>query len=323
MSIQYSVKLNIFTNTLHRLVCYIEKVKLFYSDTFEIPLPAGHRFPMPKFRMLRERLRETEGIQSHTFLESPQSALSDIARAHTAAYIQQVVDGTLSAAEQRRVGFPWSPEVVERARRACGATTAALQAALVDGGAVHLAGGTHHACRGHGEGYCVFNDVAVAALAGHANGTIRRALVIDLDVHQGNGTADIMQDHEWCYTFSMHGAKNYPFRKVPGDCDIELADGTGDDEYLTTLETALDYVCAAARPDVVFYTSGADAHVNDSIGRLALTKHGLRTRDRMVFARCHLLGVPFVVTMAGGYGREMNDTVDIHHTTVSEALKAA
>lgn len=304
------------------MVCYIENMKLFYSDTFEIPLPAGHRFPMPKFRLLRERLMQTEDIQGHTFIESPQAALSELARAHTPDYIQQVVDGTLTAAEQRRVGFPWSPAVVERARRACGATTAALRAALVDGGAVHLAGGTHHACRSHGEGYCVFNDVAVAALDGHANETLRRALVIDLDVHQGNGTADIMREHEWCYTFSMHGAKNYPFRKVPSDCDIELADGTGDDEYLTTLETALDYVSAAARPDVVFYTSGADAHEHDSIGRLSLTKEGLKARDQLVFARCRQLGVPFVVTMAGGYGRDINDTVDIHHTTVTQALRA-
>ncbi|MFM2310203.1 MAG: hypothetical protein RLY87_2325 [Chloroflexota bacterium] len=297
-------------------------MQLFYSDTFEIPLPDGHRFPMPKFRMLRDRLQTREDMSRHVFQESPQASLADIERAHTQTYIEQVVHGTLSSAEQRRIGFPWSPAVVERARRACGATTAALNAALSEGGAVHLAGGTHHACRGHGEGYCVFNDVAVAAYYGYASNSIRRALVVDLDVHQGNGTADIMTTEEWCYTFSMHGAKNYPFRKIPSDCDIELADGTGDDEYLQTLETALDYVCAAARPDVIFYTSGADAHANDSIGRLALTKEGLQARDTMVFARCRSLGVPFVVTMAGGYGREISDTVDIHVATVAAAVVA-
>lgn len=297
-------------------------MQLFYSDTFEIPLPQGHRFPMPKFRMLRDRLQQLDALSGHRFHESPLAALEDIQRAHVQNYIEQVVSGTLSSAEQRRIGFPWSEAVVERARRACGATTAALAAALSDGGSIHLAGGTHHACRGHGEGYCVFNDVAVAAYQGHAMGSIRRALVVDLDVHQGNGTADIMTHEEWCYTFSMHGAKNYPFRKIPSDCDIELADGTGDEEYLTTLETALDYVCAAARPDVIFYTSGADAHHNDAIGRLSLTKEGLLERDKMVFARCRALGVPFVVTMAGGYGRDIQDTVDIHVATVCEAVCA-
>ncbi len=298
-------------------------MNLYYSDTFEIPLPLGHRFPMPKFRLLRERLREMNETEMHTFIESPLAALDTVERVHASLYVQQVIDGALSATEQRRIGIPWSAAFVERARRVCGATTAALTAAMNDGGAIHLAGGTHHACRSHGEGYCVFNDVAVAAMDGRSRGIIRRALVVDLDVHQGNGTADIMTGEDWCYSFSMHGAKNYPFRKIPSDCDIEFADGTQDDEYLSTLDTALDFVSAASRPDVVFYTSGADAHENDSIGRLALTKAGLQERDRMVFARCRTLGVPFVVTMAGGYGRDINDTVDIHYVTVMEALKAS
>jgi acetoin utilization deacetylase AcuC-like enzyme len=298
-------------------------MELYYTDQFEIPLPDGHRFPMPKFRLLRQRVEQFEGIAAHSFHQSPLSPIEDIERAHSPGYISKVVQGTLTPAEQRRIGFPWSSAVVERARRACGGTTAALAAALKSGGAVHLAGGTHHACRSHGEGYCVFNDVAVAAYQARANGMIRRALVVDLDVHQGNGTAEIMTNEEWCYTFSMHAAKNYPFRKVASDCDIDLADATADDEYLETLAPALDHISAVARPDVVFYTSGADAHINDSIGRLALSKEGLAVRDRMVIDLCRKNGIPYVVTMAGGYGRDIHDTIDIHAATVFEALQAS
>lgn len=297
-------------------------MQLFYSDTFEIPLPLGHRFPMPKFRLLRERIHATPATEGWVYRESPRAELDDIRRAHDNAYVDSVVGGRLDAAAQRRIGFPMSDAVVERARRAVGGTTAALYAALADGGAVHLAGGTHHACRDHGEGYCVFNDVATAAMHAHARGAIRRALVVDLDVHQGNGTADIMHAHDWCYTFSMHAAKNYPFRKVAGDCDIELTDRCGDDEYLTTLDAALEHVFAHARPDVVFYTSGADAHVDDSIGRLALSTTGLKTRDERVYAHCRAAGVPYAVTMAGGYGRDMQVTVDIHVNTVLAAAAA-
>lgn len=295
-------------------------MQLFYSDTFEIPLPQGHRFPMPKFRMLRESLRQSLPAASARFIESPQAPLPHVRMAHHDTYVDAVLTGTLDAAAERRIGFPWSPAVVERARRAVGGTTATMYAALQDGIAVHLAGGTHHACRGHGEGYCVFNDVATAALVARANGDVRRVLVIDLDVHQGNGTADIMREHEWCYTFSMHGAKNYPFRKIAGDCDVELPDGCGDDEYLATLDVALDHVFAHARPDMVFYTSGADAHQDDTLGRLALTMDGLHERDRRVYRFCKSVGVPIAVTMAGGYGRDIHTTVAIHRNTVLAAM---
>jgi acetoin utilization deacetylase AcuC-like enzyme len=183
-----------------------------------------------------------------------------------------------------------------------------------------LAGGTHHACYGHGEGYCVFNDSAVAALSLHAEGAVRRVLIVDLDVHQGNGSADILRDYEWCYTFSIHGAKNYPFRKIASDCDIALPDQTGDDVYLETLHTALDLVMHAARPDLVIYVSGADAFVGDSLGRLALSKAGLAERDIMVRDTARHHGVPVMVTMAGGYGYNIEDTVDIHYQTVCVML---
>lgn len=295
-------------------------MKVFYTDRFALQLPTNHRFPAQKYRMLRERVAVAPWMKSHDLLEPDAVMRTDLQRVHDDAYIMRVMDGTLSDAEVRRIGFPWSPAMRERSLRATGATVLAAQAAMHDGRAITLAGGTHHACRAHGEGYCVFNDCAVAATSLRASGAIHRALVIDLDVHQGNGTADIMQDQEWCYTFSMHAAKNYPFRKIASDCDIEFADGTTDQEYLETLTTALDYVWAMARPDVVFYLAGADPFEGDGLGRLSLTKHGLQIRDQMVIQRAHAEGVPLVVTMAGGYGVNINDTVDIHYETVRQVL---
>lgn len=295
-------------------------MQVFYTDRFSLSLPPGHRFPAQKYRLLRERVAQAPWIQGHELIEPEAIALEDLLRAHDAAYVARVLQGQLSSAEVRRIGFPWSPAMVERSMRATGATYMATYAALQDGRAVTLAGGTHHACYDHGEGYCVFNDCAVAVLSAHAAGRVRRALIIDLDVHQGNGTADIMREREWCYTFSMHAAKNYPFRKIAGDCDIEFADGTSDDEYLDTLHTALEYVWAHARPDVVYYLAGADPFVGDGLGRLALTKQGLHLRDQMVLQRVKSEGVPVVVVMAGGYGVDINDTVDIHYQTVKQVL---
>ena len=291
-------------------------MQIFYTDHFVLPIPAGHRFPMQKYRLLREQVQHADWLHGHTLVEPPAATIPQLLRAHSAAYVTQIMDGTLSAAEVRRIGFPWSPQMVERSCRAAGATLAAAHQALRDGVAISLAGGTHHACTGHGEGYCVFNDSAVAAFELQALGLVKRVLVVDLDVHQGNGTADIMADHEWCYTFSIHGAKNYPFRKVASDCDIALADGTTDDEYLTTLGSALDHVFHVARPDLVIYVSGADPYEGDSLGRLKLTKPGLATRDRMVAQMIRSFGVPCVVTMAGGYAYDINDSVAIHANTV-------
>jgi len=295
-------------------------MQVFYTDRFSLSLPPGHRFPAQKYRFLRERVSQATWMQGHKLIEPEAIAHEDLLRAHDAAYVARVLDGQLSSAEVRRIGFPWSPAMVERSLRATGATYMATFAALHDGRAVSLAGGTHHACYDHGEGYCVFNDCAVAAISAYETGQVRRVLIIDLDVHQGNGTADIMREREWCYTFSMHAAKNYPFRKISGDCDIEFADGTSDDEYLDTLNTALEYVWASARPDIVYYLAGADPFVGDGLGRLALTKHGLLLRDQMVIQRVRREGVPVVVVMAGGYGVDINDTVDIHYHTVKQVL---
>jgi acetoin utilization deacetylase AcuC-like enzyme len=295
-------------------------MQVFYTDRFTLPLPQGHRFPSQKYRLLRERVAGSPWIHGHQLIEPEAISCDDLVRAHDARYVERVLCGDLSAAEVRRIGFPWSEAMVERSLRATGATYMATLAAMRDGRAVTLAGGTHHACIDHGEGYCVFNDCAVAALAMHAAGVVRRVLVIDLDVHQGNGTAEIMQQREWCYTFSMHAAKNYPFRKIASDCDIEFADGTSDDEYLDTLHTALEYVWAASRPDLVYYLAGADPYAGDGLGRLDLTKKGLLQRDQMVLDRVRSEGTPLVVTMAGGYGIDIMDTVDIHYQTVMQVV---
>ena len=291
-------------------------MQIFYTDHFILPIPAGHRFPMQKYRLLRAQVQQADWFHGHSLVEPPAATIPQLVRAHSAAYVDQIMQGNLSAAEMRRIGFPWSPQMVERSRRAAGATLTAAQRALQDGVAISLAGGTHHACYGHGEGYCVFIDSAVAAFELQALGLVKRVLVVDLDVHQGNGTAEIMTNHEWCYTFSMHGAKNYPFRKVASDCDIALPDGTTDDEYLTTLVAALDHVFHVARPDLVIYVSGADPYEDDSLGRLKLTKTGLATRDSMVAQMIRSFGVPCVVTMAGGYANDINDSVAIHANTV-------
>lgn len=291
-------------------------MQIFYTDHFILPIPSGHRFPMQKYRLLREYVQQADWMDGHTLVAPPAADNTQLLRAHSAAYVAQIVDGTLSATEVRRIGFPWSLQMVERSRRAAGATLTAAHRALHDGVAISLAGGTHHACYGHGEGYCVFNDSAVAAFELRALGLVKRVLVVDLDVHQGNGTAEIMADHEWCYTFSMHGAKNYPFRKVASDCDIALPDGTTDDEYLTTLVAALDHVFHMARPDLVLYVSGADPYEGDSLGRLKLTKQGLAHRDALVAQTIRAFGVPCVVTMAGGYAYDITDSVAIHANTV-------
>lgn len=291
-------------------------MQIFVTDQFNLPLPSGHRFPVAKYRMLREAVATAPWVHTHAVVTAPAATPPDLYRAHAREYVDRMRTGQMTEPAMRRIGFPWSPAMYERSCRAVGATMAAAQAALYTGVAVTLAGGTHHACVNHGEGYCVFNDVAVAALTLHSQQHIRRALVIDLDVHQGNGTAEIMAEREWCYTFSMHGAKNYPFRKIPSDCDIGFADNTGDDEYLSTLAAALDFVVHAARPDMVFYVSGADAYSGDSLGRLQMSQAGLRHRDRMVAECLTTHGLPCVVTMAGGYAYDIAETVEIHLGTV-------
>ena len=245
--------------------------------------------------------------------------LEDAGRVHAADYLERLVHGTMPAAEQRTLGFPWSEGLVERSFRASGGTLEAAEHALAVGIAMNLAGGTHHAFATHGEGFCVLNDVAIAFRALRARGRIARAAVVDLDVHQGNGTHAIFADDDSLYTFSMHGSRNYPFRKVPGRLDVELDDGTGDTEYLERLAEALPRALAAARPDLVFYLAGADPHEGDTLGRLTLTFEGLMRRDALVLESCRAIGVPVAIAIAGGYGADIHDTVRVHLNTARVA----
>lgn len=294
---------------------------IFYSDTFVLPLPEGHRFPMQKYALLRQRVSAAGLVAPEQMLTPHAASDRELFRAHDEDYVRRAQWGELSAQEIRRIGFPWSGALIERSRRSSGATIEACRAALNDGVAVNLAGGTHHACRDHGEGFCVFNDSAVAARAMLAEGRVRRVAVVDCDVHQGNGTADICGGDADIFTFSIHGAKNYPFRKIPGHLDIELEDGTGDELYLESLHDGLDLTFDRGRPDLVIYLAGADPFHDDRLGRLALTKTGLAARDRLVFERCRAAGVSVAVAMAGGYARDINDTVDIHFQTVRTAIE--
>jgi acetoin utilization deacetylase AcuC-like enzyme len=292
-------------------------MRIFYSDHYVLPLPRGHRFPMGKYARLRSRVLESDFGAS--CLASPAARDDEITLAHCPGYLQRVVAGSLTACEQRVIGFPWTPQMVERARRTSGATIAAARAALADGTAANLAGGTHHAFRDRGEGFCVFNDSAIAARTLQREGLVDRVLVIDCDVHQGNGTASIFRADSTVFTLSLHGAKNFPFVKEASDLDIELPDGTGDCAYLEALERALPQAIERARADLAIYLAGADPYYDDQLGRLALTKQGLLSRDRLVFEACSNVGLPVAVTMAGGYARNLDDTVEIHCNTIEAA----
>ncbi len=285
------------------------------SARYTFPLPPGHRFPVEKYAMLRERV-VAEGIVAPERVLDPDGATDEMLRlAHTTDYVSRFTAGALSDAEVRRLGFPWSPALVERSRRAVGGTVAAARHALAHGTAMNLAGGTHHAFPDHGEGFCVFNDVAIAIRQLREEGRIRRAAVIDLDVHQGNGTHAIFAGDAEVFTFSMHGGRNYPFEKVAGTLDVDLADGTGDAEYLRVLADALPRVLHGAQPDLVLYLAGADPHEGDRLGRMKLTFAGLERRDGMVLQACREVGLPVAVMIAGGYGHRIEDTVAVHAAT--------
>jgi acetoin utilization deacetylase AcuC-like enzyme len=296
-------------------------MKLFYTDQYVLPLPDGHTFPMAKYRLLRERVLASGLITPDQLRLPPAATLDQLALAHDADYIQRALAGQLTTEEMKRIGFPWSPELIERSRRSSGATIEACRWALLDGYAVNLAGGTHHAFRDHGEGYCLFNDSVIAARVLQQEGRVRRVVVIDLDVHQGNGTAAICRSDPTIYTFSMHGAKNYPLRKGKSDLDIELIDGTEDSTYLNLLMGGLHQAINESQADLAIYLAGSDPYKDDRLGRLALTKAGLAERDRMVFEACYKASIPLVITMAGGYGKNIEDTVDIHWQTVRRALE--
>ncbi len=294
-------------------------LRAYYCNHFVLPLPAGHRFPMQKYAALKDRVARLAGVE----LVVPEAASQEqLESAHQPDYVKRVLSGTLSHAEVREIGFPWSPEMVERSRRSVGATIEAARHACHAKLAVNLAGGTHHALADRGSGFCVFNDVAVAVHVLRCEHLALHPLVIDLDVHQGNGTASIFAADPLVFTLSLHGEKNFPFRKESSDLDVDLPDGTSDDEYLRVLRRSLDEVLATFTPDFIFFLAGADPHEGDRLGRLKLTHQGLKKRDQLVFEFARRLDVPIVTVMAGGYGRVVDDTVTAHLHTVQCALDA-
>ncbi|MGC6492080.1 MAG: histone deacetylase [Myxococcota bacterium] len=287
------------------------------SDQFVLPLPDRHRFPMAKYALLRARVEEElPHVELH---EAPRVSLEALRRVHTTGWVERVVEGTLDKREVRQIGFPWSPFLVERSRRSVGATVAAAMSALSRRTAVNLAGGTHHAGVERGQGFCVFNDVAVAARAVQAEHQVARILVIDLDVHQGNGTAEIFSDDPSVFTLSAHGAKNFPFRKAVSDIDIPLPDGTNDAAFMEAVLPAIDRALSDAAPDLVFYVAGVDPFEGDRLGRLELTAAGLAQRDHAVLSRTAGQGIPTAVCMAGGYAPDPARIADLHFGTVRES----
>lgn len=276
-------------------------MQLFYSDTFVLPLPAGHRFPMEKYARLRQALLD-EGYPPADFVLPEAASREDLCRAHDPAYVERVCSGRLTPEEMRQIGFPWSAAMVERSRRSAGATLGACRAALAEGWGVNLAGGTHHA--------------AVAVRALQAEGRVDQVAVIDCDVHQGDGTARILEGDASVFTFSIHGARNYPFTKASSDLDIELPDGCDDAAYLAALEQGLADLFSRRRPQLAIYLAGADPYAGDRLGRLSLTMAGLEARDERVLAACRERGIPVAIAMAGGYARDIGDTVAIHANTI-------
>jgi acetoin utilization deacetylase AcuC-like enzyme len=291
-----------------------------YHIDYFLPLPPGHPFPMAKYPLLFERLVGGGSLDPRCVIEPGECSLEDLRLVHTAAYLEQLARGTLDAAAQRRIGVPWSPKLWRRSRLAAQGTLEAARAALADGVAGNLAGGTHHAFADHGEGFCVLNDVAVAIRVLQRDGLIARALVVDLDVHQGNGTAAIFENDPDVFTFSMHGERNFPARKTRSTLDVGLPDGTGDAAYLEALERNLSGILERFPAQIVFYLAGVDPAAGDRYGRLALSDPGLRQRDRLVLERCASLGLPVVLTMAGGYASTPQRTAELHAIAFEEAV---
>ena len=308
-------------------------LQAFYADNFVLPLPQGHRFPMAKYRLLRDRVvHELPGVR---MAQAPAASDGELALVHTPDYIAAITHGTLAAAAQREIGFPWSLAMAERARRSAGATVAAARVALGLGGAArgegvaaNMAGGTHHAYANMGSGFCVFNDVAVAARLMQAESARQRqplrpplkVAIIDLDVHQGNGTASVFAHDASVFTLSLHGEKNFPFRKEASDLDVELPDGCLDAPYLQALEQALDELDRRFEPGLLLYLAGADPHEGDRLGRLSLTFDGLEARDRRVFDWAYQRRIPLAFVMAGGYGINIDDTVQVQLNTYRVAV---
>jgi len=298
-------------------------LKAFYCHRFVLPLPDGHGFPMRKYQRLHERVSEFAVAWGIDLIEPLAATDADLLRVHCPDYVRRMSEGGASVDEMRRIGFPWSPSMVERSRRSSGATMMALRGALEgEGIAVNLAGGTHHAAYDRGGGYCVFNDAVVAARYVQQLGLARRLLIIDLDVHHGNGTAQLCAGDDSIFTFSMHAEKNYPAIKPDSDLDIALPTGTGDADYLDALARNLPLAIAQSQADAAIYLAGADPFAGDRLGYLALSKPGLAERDRQVLAACRSRGLPLAISMAGGYAADIEDIVDIHLETVRQAAFA-
>jgi len=297
-------------------------MKVFYSDHLLVPLPAGHRFPMPKYARLHQSVADAH-LPGVELTASVPASDEQLLRVHYEEYLRRFLSGELTEREMRRTGFPWSPELVIRSRYAAGGTIDACRAALSDGLAVHLAGGTHHAYPDHGEGYCVFNDVAVATRAMQAERQATRVVILDCDVHQGNGTAVIFADDPAVFTFSVHGAKNFPFNKEHSKLDIALPDASGDEAFLGAVRDGVSRSLELAQADLAIYIAGADPFVGDRLGRLAMTKAGLAERDRWVLECCCQRGLPVAIVMGGGYAQQVEDVVDIHLQTVRLAAQFA
>ncbi|GAC1561733.1 MAG: histone deacetylase [Herpetosiphon sp.] len=291
------------------------------TPQFSLPLPPGHRFPMTKYSELATAVLAAGIVRPEQLCTPRPASFTDIKLAHDPGYVERVAAGDLTPQEIRRIGFPWTPELVARELAVVGATIDACRAALVDGSAVTLAGGTHHAHHDFGSGYCVFNDAAVAARVLISAGAIQRVAVIDCDVHQGDGTAAICRDDPAIWTFSIHGRGNFPFHKQVSDLDIALEDQTGDEAYLAAVKQGIATTLTAAQPQLVIYQAGADPFIGDRLGRLAITKAGLARRDALLFDACKAAHVPVATTMGGGYAHDARDTVAIHLQTVAEAAR--
>jgi acetoin utilization deacetylase AcuC-like enzyme len=299
-------------------------MQVFYATQFVLPLPEGHRFPMAKYQLLRDRLADE--LPRIELMQALPASDGELALAHVPAYIDAIANGTADARLMREIGFPWSPAMAERARRSVGATISACRAAFGQGIAANVAGGTHHAYADKGGGFCVFNDAAVASRLMQAEWARSRRsplkiAIVDLDVHQGNGTASIFRDDPTVFTLSMHGQKNFPFRKEASDLDVDLPDGCGDDEYLHALDIALDELERRFDPGLIIYLAGADPHEGDRLGRLKLTWDGLEARDRRVFDWAWQRRVPIAFAMAGGYGVRIEDTVQAQVNTFRVATQ--
>jgi acetoin utilization deacetylase AcuC-like enzyme len=290
-------------------------MQVFYTPRYYADIGDSHIFPIRKFELVRDRLLAEGTLRPDELVEPSPARIEDVRLVHTEDYVSRLCSGTLTSKELRRLGLPWSESLVRRSFYASGGTIAAAQIALVEGYGSNLAGGTHHSFADRGEGFCVLNDVAIAIRALRARGLIRRAAIVDCDVHQGNGTATIFANDEETFTFSIHGANNYPLFKAESKLDVELPDGTRDEEYLECLTSHLPTVFATD-PEIVFYLAGADPYAGDKLGRLALSIYGLRQRDVCVLRECYEREVPVVTVMSGGYGKDINDTIEIHCNTI-------